>query len=175
MQEYPEEPLQVFLTKPGVRSVYRWLSLHDSNWLAMHKPYLSLPRNLNSSNPSVDWAVRDAHLAERAKESAQRLKNNPGRPVQASVAAIGKDIDALVSFQKQLHKLPLTFKVLSEVAETHEDCGVRRIWWAIGLYQQECIIPTRQQLMHRAYVRDMVESPNIEEALDEALRSFGME
>ncbi len=172
LQESPEEPLQSLLTKPRLSSAYRWLSLHDSNWLAMHKPYLSLPRSLNLSNPYIDWNGRDARLAESVKESAQQLKNKPGRPMRVSVTAIGKDIDALALLQKHLHKLPLTSKVLSEVAETHEDCGVRRIWSTIALYQQECIIPTRQQLIRSSSVHNMLDSPNIKEALDEALRSF---
>jgi hypothetical protein len=123
-------------------------------------------------SPRVDWAVRDAQLAERVKEAALRLKNVSGRPKQVSLAVIGRDLDALSLLQKRLKKLPLTACVLSAVTETHEDCGIRRIWWAAGLYQNEGILPTRQELARRAYVRNMIESPRIEEGIDEALSSF---
>jgi hypothetical protein len=173
LEEFPAERLQVLWTKPKLSGIYRRLHKYDFDWLKAHMPPPQMrKRRQGSLSPRVDWVARDAQLAERVKEAALRLKNVPGCPIQVSLAVIGKDIDALTLLQKCLHKLPLTASVLSEVSETHEDCGIRRIWWAAGLYQQESILPTRQQLARRAHVRNMIESPGIQEAIDEALSSL---
>jgi hypothetical protein len=173
LKEYPGEPFQILWTKPNLFGIYRRLYKYDFDWLKAHMPPLMMrEKRQGSLPPRVDWTARDTQLAERVKEAALRLRNVSGCPIQVSLAAIGKDIDELALLQKRLHKLPLTASVLSAVAETHEDCGIRRIWWAAGLYQQESILPTRQQLIRRAHVRNMMESPRIQEVIDEALSSF---
>jgi Tn7-like transposition protein D/TniQ len=173
LEEFPGERLQVLWAKPKLSGIYRRLHKYDFDWLKAHIPSPQMrEKSQGPVTPRVDWAVRDAQLAERVEEAALRLRDVSGCPKQVSLAAIGRDLDALALLQKRLQKLPLTACVLSAVTETHEDCGIRRIWWARGLYQNEGILPTRQQLARRAYVRNMIESPRIQEAIDEALSSF---
>lgn len=173
LKEYDGEHVHELLTKPNLRSVYIWLAKNDNEWLKEHRPPpKEWKKHLSPLSPRIDWESRDEQLAEKVKASALRLKCAPGRPVQVSIAAIGNDIGELTLLQKRLHKLPLTAKVLAEVAETHEDCGIRRIWWAAELYQQEDICPTRYQLIRRADMRDMMESCKVNEALAMALHAF---
>lgn len=173
LREHGGEHLHELVMKPTIRRVYIWLAKNDHEWLKAHRlPPKEGKKRLDPLPPRVDWETRDAQLAEMVKASALRLKSAPGRPLQVSIAAIGKDIGERALLQMRLHKLPLTAQVLAEVAETHEDCGVRRIWWAAELYRQENMSPTRYQIARRAEVRDMMESLKINEALDMAAHAF---
>ena len=174
LKEYPGEGIQFIWKTLNLFTLYHWLLKFDSEWLKAHMPPRKpWKKRLSPLPPRVDWEKRDAQLAQRVKASAQFLKNVPGRPKKVSKSAIGRNINAKGLIERALHKLPLTATALSEVAETHEDCGVRRIWWATKLYQQEGIIPSRHQLISRAYVRYMLKSPQVVVAINSALLTLG--
>ena len=80
---------------------------------------------------------------------ASHLKNAPGRPVQMTKTAIGRDLGAVTLLQQNLDKMPLTAQALASVAETREQYAVRRVWWATDSYCQEHILPREWQLALR--------------------------
>lgn len=77
---------------------YAWLQQHDSEWLDGHKPR---PQRRNQSTTSVDWKRRDAEYAIAVRAAALRLKDPPGRPVQVTRTAIGRDVGAITLLRQK--------------------------------------------------------------------------
>ncbi len=170
LKEYPDDTVQELWRKRNVAGAYAWLRKYDAEWLHMHMVSGKKWKKYLSTFPTrIDWEYRDEQIAEKLRSSALKLKSGSERPRRVSVAAIGDDIGQLALLQRHLNKLPITAKVLSEVIETYEDCGVRRVHWAARLYQQENIRPTYRQLVRRASVEDMKDHPQVKKAIDMAL------
>ncbi|MBD2566591.1 TnsD family Tn7-like transposition protein [Anabaena lutea] len=151
--------------------VYSWLRKNDSEWLEAHLP----PRRRNNGSIYVNWEIKDIQLAEAVRQSAERMKNSPSRPVRITARMIGKDINQLSAIHNKIDKLPLTAKALSEVVETREAYTVRRVWWAAEYFLQENKLPTRSQLEHLAGIRhgnELTDLPKVQEAIEAALDSF---
>src|SRR5258708_38994280 len=72
---------------PGI---YTWLYRHDKIWLQEHTP--TRAKQNKTGCHRVDWAERDAGLAEAVISAANHLKNLPGRPVHITLSAIGREI-----------------------------------------------------------------------------------
>ena len=96
----------------------------------------------------------------------------PGRPVRISVEAICRQVGQFRALRSGLDRLPLTSKALTELVETPEAFAIRRIWWAVDLYQQESVCPKRWQLMERAGIKSKYLSrwPLVRETLEAALQ-----
>jgi len=151
-----------------LRAQYEYLSKHDPAWLAAHLPQSrqrSPRRNLR-----VNWAERDRIFAVAAREAAERLRISSEQPVFVTRTAIINNTGYTTLIQKNLDKLPLTDAALTQMAETSEQYAIRRVHWAANSFKQEGIRPTLSQLLHRAYVRDKLDSILIREAVDTALK-----
>jgi len=120
-------------------NLYSWLLHHDRDWL-----FANSPQRLKrvDTNRKVDWAGRDVSLAHDVRLSATRLKCASGVPHRVSVQSIGRDIDKLSLLTKQLSKLPITKKVLSEVLETKVEFYTRRLTWAANYFRRERTVPS---------------------------------
>lgn len=145
---------------------YAWLLQNDSEWLEGHKPW---PKRRNLPTASVDWKRRDAEYVAAVKAAASRLKDAPGRPVQATRTAIGRALGAITLLRQKLQKMPLAAQVLKGVVETREQYAVRRVWWAADLYCQEESLPREWQFVMRANVYSLREVSTVKCAIYEAL------
>jgi hypothetical protein len=168
-KNYPEKgrrQLQI-----DFRRVYTWLRRNDLEWLEQHLPVRKM-KKLPSSY-GVNWEERDAELAIKAKRSAEQLKKSSGRPAHITISSIGRDLGQKGLLQHQLHKLPQTAQVLTEVVETYEEFAIRRIWWAADCFRSEGIYPKRTKLLLRASVSQKIATtPQVSSAIEEALHSL---
>ena len=140
-------------------------------WLEQHLPVRKV-KKLPSSY-GVNWEERDAELAIKAKHSAEQLKKSSGRPAHITISSIGRDLGQKGLLQHQLHKLPQTAQVLTEVVETYEEFAIRRIWWAADCFRTEGIYPKRTKLLLRASVSQKIATtPQVSSAIEEALQSL---
>jgi hypothetical protein len=97
--------------------------------------------------------------------------------VRISVEAICRQVGQFRALRSGLDRLPLTSKALTELVETSEALAIRRIWWAVELYQQESVCPKRWQLMERAGIKSKYLSkwPLVQEALEAALQMMNQQ
>jgi len=100
------------------------------------------------------------------REAAAYLVGDSGRPRQVTVNAIGQHLDKNVLLTRQISKLPLTAKVLSEVIETREQIAVRRVRWATQFFLEKNINPAPSQLQLKAGVHPLKDIPEVKEALN---------
>ena len=150
--------------------IYTWLYRHDRIWLKEHTPVRS--KKNKTGYQRVDWAERDARLAEEVISAAARLKNLPGRPSRFTLSSIGRETGQVALLQQHLDKLPYTAQALSELVETREAFAIRRIWWTATVFSQMHIYPERWLLVKKAGVARFIERPNIKIAVDAALQAL---
>jgi len=169
---YPKTGLSFLRKKFG--RIYIWLHQHDSQWLETHLPQQRRHTVLSPQRPArVDWSIRDSELAAGVKELAVQMKNAPGRPIWLTKTAITRKLGQYTLIQKQIDKLPLTDRVLSEVVETQVEYAIRRLEWATECFRQEHIYPPRWQLLSRASLKPhTVALPSVQQAVEVALKSL---
>lgn len=167
LEEHPEwgrEDLQKKM--PGV---YKWLLIHDSEWLQRYG-HGRVPAIRKGGLVSREyWQQRDSNLAEEVKASAQHLRAAPGRPFRITRQAIAAEIHQVGLLAHQLDKLPLTSKVLAEVAETREAAAIRRLQWVAERYRQEEKHPNRWQLIQQAGADNLISQPLVKEEVEKLL------
>ncbi len=163
-----EEPnAGVMRIRSRIPGVYTWLYRHDAEWLEEHMP----ARKETREHPGrVDWAMRDAQLAEAVETSVFRLKSLPGRPVRVTISAIGREMGQLALIQQHLDKLPLTASALEAAIETREAFALRRIQWTVEYCVKGPVCPARWQLIRLAGVGRLSTEPGVKEAIAIALR-----
>lgn len=145
--------------------LYSWLKANDADWLEAHSP----PRfKRTSSARQVDWESRDLQLSALVRQAAIHLTSDSDRPRQITANLIGKHLDKQELLARQISKLPLTAKALTEVVETTEQVAVRRVRWATEFFLQENINPAPSQLLLRAGVYALQDVPEVKEALETA-------
>jgi hypothetical protein len=152
---------------PGI---YTWLYRHDRIWLKEHTPMRA--KKNKTGYHRVDWAERDARLAEEVIFAATRLKNLPGRPVHITLSAIGREIGQVALLQQHLVRLPRTAEALKEHLESREVYAVRRIQWAALDSIQSNIYLERWLLIRKAGVARLAEQPQVKDVIDAAMQLF---
>jgi hypothetical protein len=154
-----------------VPTAYNWLLRHDREWAEASLP---APRPHIKPPPRIDWKRRDAEFAAKARATAERLKQAPGRPIRVSKSLIAQEIGALPIIYSKAYHLPLTKAVLNEVSESLDDWAARRVQWAAECFRQAGGRPTSGQVLKRAAVRrkGIRKKPALQTALDAAMRTF---
>jgi len=165
LQEYQDKGVKFIRGK--FPDLYVWLYRNDTAWLKAH-----LPAKLRAHSPvsPVDWQQRDQQLAQLVEISAHRLKNQAGKPVQITLAAIGRDIGQLALLQHHLPKLPVVAQLLGDLVETREAFAIRRIQWVTHQYEEEHYHPKQWEFIKRAGIERIKTRPRIKEAVYYALR-----
>jgi hypothetical protein len=150
------------------KKIFDWLKKNDKEWLEKH------PRKIQQRQgfPRVDWQSRDKRIAEEVETEAMRLRNLPGRPIHISIRCISRNISRTALIPHHLDKLPLTSKILAEVAESYEQWSVRRIWWAADIARREPLRLSPSQLLYNARAKYYANVPCVKEALDAAMQSL---
>lgn len=152
-------------------AVYGQLYKYDRDWLNEHLP----PLQKKNGTPDVDWESRDIQAMAAVKLAAENLKQDSGRPVWISRTAIANSLEHPISawVKRHLQRLPLTAKVLGEVAESREEFAVRRVKWTADRFRQEHLCPQEWELVRRAGLRPEVRQlPVVKEAIAVALKSL---
>ena len=151
---------------------YAWLAHNDYEWLGRHKPH---PQRHNISTTSVDWEKRDADYSFAVRVAALRLNNGSGRPVRVTKTAIGRVLGATSLLSQKLSHMPKTFKVLADVLETREEYAVKRVLWVASLYLHEQVKPREWQLILRASIYSLRNTPAVKCAINDSLVMLGSE
>ncbi|MCE4054697.1 TnsD family Tn7-like transposition protein [Pseudomonas sp. Au-Pse12] len=109
-------------------SDYLWLYRHDQSWLTQQCNLL----NHHGSNRKLNSSFRqlDPYLASRIIDCAEDLRALSGKPVRLTQTRIGRELDTIARFEKQLKKLPICAAALASVCESREDFHRRRLEWA---------------------------------------------
>ena len=107
---------------------YIWLYRNDLRWLKAHLGKTDAHKG--NRKPSSPFAQLDTLLAVRIIECALSIRALPGKPVRVCKTRIGRELDALSRFEKQLNRLPLCADALASVCESTEDFRRRRLVWA---------------------------------------------
>jgi hypothetical protein len=148
-------------------SLLDWLRRHDGEWLEEHLP----PVNKPLPPPArVDWEAWDKKLAVAVKAAAKEFKHVAGRPVRASLTAIANVVGHRAWLEKNLDRLPLTAKALSDHVESFEDYLIRKVEWAEGECQRKGLRPTRRRFEVLAGIRGRASrTQKVGEAVNTAL------
>lgn len=176
IQENPDA--QWHELKQKCLQAYYWLSKHDSDWLAEHKPKSKKLPTPRQTDFVVDWATRDAQWATEVLIEAQRIGSTPGCPIRITRAELGRNIGHLTKMNGNLDKLPLTSIALAKVVETREEFAIRRVWWAVEYFRSLDLRPTHNQLVRRSGTGwktasgRMADRPLVKQAIDAALQSI---
>lgn len=164
-ESYPEAGRSALAVK--FPTPHNWLRRNDREWLNENSP----ARLVTKGPPGyVDWPKRDVEFSEAARKEAERLKNEPGRPVRVTATGVAKAIGCLAMISKRGELLPLTVKTLDEVSESIEEVAIRRVNWAARCYSDEGIRPKKWELWKRAGMsNDIAKRSEVTAAIDAAI------
>nr|WP_245590351.1 TnsD family Tn7-like transposition protein [Cohnella panacarvi] len=85
----------------------------------------------NSPKPRVDWKKRDLELSWEVESACQSiLTDQESKPIQISIALIGKRVGKLRWLEKHSDKLPVTMSFLAKYVESVSQFQMRRVRWA---------------------------------------------
>jgi hypothetical protein len=162
-------PSRSLLCKKHQSLFYRIL-MDDKHWLQKHLP----PRQrARGSGPRIDWTEKDQQLAKSVCEEAQRMNDDPGRPVRISLTCLARRVGKLAVISKRRHLLPLTQKALIQVSESVQEYAVRRVNWAAKSFRATGIVPTARQIQWRAAVSASIAmDPMVKDAIEENARQL---
>jgi hypothetical protein len=162
--QYPEAGVKALRQK--VQNLYFWLRNHDRAWLNAHLPdRQSWPHHLHT-----DWEQRDRDMVVSLEAAFERLRHRQDPLLRISANALLTESGRRSQFQHNRYRLPLSSATLEQLAESHEDFAVRRIWHvAHGMYKNG-VIPRRYVLVDAAGVgRYGTDHPRVQTTIDAAL------
>ena len=141
-----------FMSEKPTQADFTWLRRHDRLWLTEQRA-LAGKRDVQRE-PCVDWAARDALLAQQVAQARDYLRNAAGKPQWISRAALERATGLADTIERNADKLPLTHATLAACAESHTDYQSRRLCWAAReLYKRLNAPPPRWQLLRQAGIR----------------------
>jgi hypothetical protein len=142
--------------------LYLWLRKNDSGWIENNlPPVVKSARRVRR----IDWNSEDRKLAAAIVAAAKRIKNLSGRPVRASITAITRETGHRSWVERRLAYLPLTARVVQTHVESLETYSIRKVKWAENCFREEGVMPTRNQLVTRAVVRNKTgNTPQVQNA-----------
>ncbi|WP_197570672.1 TnsD family Tn7-like transposition protein [Clostridium botulinum] len=128
---YKESILKIIKMNPMVsrtqiremcKKEYIYLYRSDKNWL-----FNNLPKKTKSNNHilKVDWNKRDRKVLTLIKATYKELLDEK-IPIRITKSSIGKASGLLSILEKNIDKLTMTEKYLSEITETVEEFQIRR-------------------------------------------------
>lgn len=107
---------------------YMWLYRNDRLWLKKHLGKIIACKEQRQSDNS--FAGLDSLLAEKIILCVRSIFSRTGKPVRVCKTRIGRELDALSRFEKQLDRFPICAEVLAAVSESTDDFHRRRLDWA---------------------------------------------
>jgi hypothetical protein len=130
---------------------YSWLYRSDLQWLQAHLGETHAHKR--HGKPSELFIELDRRLAEKIIRCARSIRALPGKPVRVCRTRIGRELDALSRFEKQLDRLPLCADALTSVCESIEDFHRRRLVWATKKLVRLGMPITRSAIYRLASIR----------------------
>jgi len=131
---------------------YSWLYRNDRHWLMA-----SLDKHGADKvhrKPGNLLTELDTLLAEKVIKCARSIRALPGKPARVCKTRIGRELDTLARFEKQLDRLPLCADALASVCESRDDFHLRRLVWAANELMRLGVRFTRSSLYRLASIRD---------------------
>lgn len=147
--------------------LYQWLMRNDSDWFEKHLP---APLEADKKKDILNWKKIDRQLSEKVKRVCREILSEP-KPTRVSITEIIKRTGNKNWLEKADEKLPLTSELLEKSLESLEAFMLRKLKWAEEQYVREKVMPTRNQLMCRAAIRNGTtnNSPIIQKEVMETL------
>jgi len=148
--------------------LYQWLMRNDSDWFKKHLP---APLKPDKKKDILNWEKIDEELSEKVNRVCREILNET-KPTRVSITEVIKRTGNKNWLEKTDEKLPLTSNLLEELLESLEDFMLRKLKWAEEKYIQEKVMPTKNQLMCRAVIRNGTtsNSPTIQKDVIETLK-----
>ena len=148
--------LEAIAAHPGARrfffskkmpGLYQKLRLHDPEWFEAHLP----PRGpwKRPSYCCIDWNRRDVDLSQQAREAGERIHRRQGYPVVVTVTKLCREMNLHALPTRDMERLPLTAKVLTDVVDTPERLVARRVAWVQAEFQREGRVPHKTEFILR--------------------------
>lgn len=134
---------------------YSWLYRNDRGWL---KAYLDKNDAYARHQPADPFKEMDSLLAEKIFQCAHSIAALPCRPVRICKTRIGRELDVLARFEKQLNRLPLCADALNVVCESSQVFRYRRLVWAIEKLVERGKPITRSAIYRAACIRPLDDS-----------------
>jgi hypothetical protein len=177
LRRQPQAQLAELVGDPVLDYLYRWLLENDREWYLAHQPQgqgvpdKPQPRHTVRSkvtSPERDGANRDGQLAEEIRLAARHLRQQPGRPMLVTQAAIWRHLgQSRISYGPD--RFPLTWRVLTTVVESRPAFAIRSLEWATKAYQAEHIWLPKWILIKRAGVGHLFHHPQGREFIENIL------
>lgn len=151
-----------------IPTTYRILSRYDFEWLRQHTPMPN--RSVPRKTPQVNWAERDAFWAAQVQQAVVHLLSQSNPLCRITANSIAKQMGLDENFiQKNQSKLPLTFKIVSQSVETHEDFAIRRIRQLGEYYKDLNTRPTKSEFVKKAGLSPAVRTTRVMNCLETIL------
>lgn len=150
-----------------VPQVYNWLRYHDREWLLQHTP----EKQHNPRRPVVDWSQRDDELVAEIELGYEQLMSRQPSLFRVSATAILTVIRRRGYYTRNRRRLPQSVDKLHQLAESHEDFAIRRVWHFANAFLAKGQSPRRRVLAERASVDGPPhqDNPRVQTAVDAAL------
>lgn len=149
------------------KAVYGWLYRHDRKWLKQHLP----ERRARATKVANSvWAERDSALAAAVPVEADKIRALAGRPMRITETFIAQKLEVGSVWSKRAHLIPLTCQALRAVAETFDECAVRRVAWATSHFKSQGLSPAGWRVaLHAGLSGETAKRPVIRAAIEQAV------
>lgn len=147
--------------------LYAALYRADRTWLKGHQP----KRERIHRASRVDWQARDSALQEQLKTAYITLTVSRERPMQITLAALGRKVGARALLEKHLDKLPKCQRFVQEVSENRVQYALRRLGYAAAMMRRTAVTPIAWRLLIEAGIRaDLAKNQVIVDYVEELVR-----
>lgn len=161
----------ITLVAEKLPGAYQFLLRTDRNWLKSTLP-TPRPKGKGGGGTRYDWEAIDRKLAIAIRQSACDMLAGDGKPQRVTSTALLIKHSALQRFSSNRKKLPLTKKMLKEVAEPADRYLLRKVTWGIKQLVTDQQEITLDNLRIKAAVSDIRLKPLYAE-IREITRSLG--
>jgi Tn7-like transposition protein D len=164
--------LQQQLIQDLARSLRDYIRNNCPEWLEQNSP----PKNKTGDpNRHVNWVALDEQWELQVRESANRIRAQSEFPVRVTVNEIARDIECrhMPSYSStHKSKLPKTKRALTEVVESVEDFGLRKVDWMLQHWQYDHTKPrvSISSFAKRAKVYTQMHKPRIRTSVENAVQ-----
>jgi len=176
--QFHEEIKSAIQREPGItrsdlavqhKAAVAYLRAYDREWYEANLPARVVH---HSGADRVDWAARDTEIAAKLPDAVRILLERTGdeHPIKVTKRQILIYLRESSSICVSLEKMPKTSNLINELAESTVQFALRRLKWVAA--HQQGPIPTRSRLCREANLDELLDYPEIQNGLDDALATF---
>jgi DNA-binding Lrp family transcriptional regulator len=148
--------------------IYEWLRIYDAIWFEQNMP----SKTQIGGWSTVDWLAKDYAFSKVIEETAEKIKNMPGKPRQVSHLLLERESGLSISILPK--RMKIAQETLSKVTESLEEFQIRKIAYGVSLVEIG-MVQTKSAFCKSCGVRNRNLSPRVKEEYERALNSVGKE